>query len=314
MTAPVPLRIGVHPGSQALFLAWHLGTADAALAASGARAEWLEFSRGLDLPGLLASRRIEVGGSGALPLLLALADGVELVLLGATAPRPAFAGILVRKGDPARDLTDLIGRSIGVTLGSWQEMFLALAAEHVGGTLADFTLVEGFSGREALLAGRTDAWFASGAALVAAERDPAVRLLPDLTPELATRGLWRGNRSYWFADRSALRDKRGAIAALLEALRATGAAVQADPERTSAIFAAHHPRGDKARDWAEALSRLPWEVLPAIVPGIAEELQAGADALLRAGRLSGPVTIAAALADPQTFETVLQPQRIPRKL
>lgn len=276
------LIVGVHPGGQSLFILRASGLLERFQRPTGeGRIFWREFRRAWQLPELLAQGEIHVAGSGSMPAFRALEAGMDLALLGASLPRPAFCALVAPAGSSIRGVADLPGRKVAIMLGSWHEHFLAAALERIGAGLPDLRLVD--RGEEA------EAWIVSGEDVLRAEANPELRFLADPVPDLAKAGLWRGNRALLFGPRAALEARSPLVEDLLKALAESDAATARD-----AGFAAQAFVGTQDAEAVDlhrrALARLPWGFHPAD-EALRAELQRGADILARQGVLSRAIDL-----------------------
>jgi hypothetical protein len=155
----MPLVIGVHSNNLHLRLAarWP-GAFD------GLDATFVTYDEGRDTGRLIAERRIDVGGTGSTPPILDQAQGLDVLYLAASAPRPANGAVLVRAKGGADGVADLAGCRVALLDGSFHTFLLARVLERAGLGLRDVVRVElgPDAARAALADGAVDAWVAAG--------------------------------------------------------------------------------------------------------------------------------------------------------
>jgi len=153
----MPLRIGAHPSNLHLTLAQHWPGAFSAL-----DAQFVSYAEGRDTGRQLAEDQIDVGGTGSTPPILSQVAGLDVLYVAASAPRPANGGILVAKRSSINSVKDLAGKKIALLDGSFHTYLLARVLEDEGLSLKDVVRVERapVPSRDALIAGKVDAWVA----------------------------------------------------------------------------------------------------------------------------------------------------------
>jgi sulfonate transport system substrate-binding protein len=276
------LRIGVHASNPALFLLSHLDLVEQALAPLGVEVQWHRYTRGPSTGRLLADGTIDAGGTGATPPINDQADGLPIVYVAHSAPRPNHGTLLVTPDSGVREVADLRGRKVALGIGSWQTLLLAVALDRAGVAYGDVEAVQ--AGPDALAqlrSGELGAWIAQGPEHVAATRSGAVR-------ELVPAGDLIANPSVWFARRE-VAERRGAdLGALAGALEDVGAWVSAHPREAAELYA--REEGGDVDAWEAFLRTIPWSVHPIGAEFLAEQ-QSGADVLARVGVVARAVRI-----------------------
>src|SRR5690349_13354326 len=107
------IRVGVHPSNPSLFALRRKGILEQRLAPLEATVEWVDYPSGLTTLELIADGAIDVSGTGATPPITSQADGVDVVYIAASDPRPAHGKLVVRKDDQAvQSVADLKGRRV----------------------------------------------------------------------------------------------------------------------------------------------------------------------------------------------------------
>lgn len=294
------IRVGVHPSNPSLFALRRKGFLTRLLAPLGAHVEWVDYPSGLTTLPLLAQDRIDVSGTGATPPITAQADGVDVVYIAASEPRPAHGKLVVRKHDGnVQTVADLKGRKVALAHGSYQTILLAVALDQAGLTFDDVERVDTAEadaqsdvarGRTLLEQGEVDAWIGGDPVLLAAELAGTVRALID-TDEVMS------NRSVWFGRRDFARRSPRLLEAFAEALVQVDAWIAAKPAAAAELFAAHAPGVQSAEEWEAALRRRPWGPKP-IGEAFVEEQQRAADLLARQGIIARPIDVRDAVVDP----------------
>lgn len=294
------IRVGVHPSNPSLFALRRKGILEDLLAPLDATVEWVDYASGLTTLQLIADDRIDVSGTGATPPISSQADGVDVVYIAASDPRPAHGKLVVRTHDrQLQTVADLKGRTVALAHGSYQTILLAVALDQAGLTFDDVTRVDTAAddaksdsarGRALLEQGEVDAWIGGDPDLLAAEQAGTVRQLVDTGAVMSNRSVWFGRRD--FAQRSP-----ELLEAFVEALVQIDAWIATRPGEAAALFAEHAPGRKSAEQWEAALTRRPWGPKP-ISDEFAAEQQAAADLLARQGIIARAVNVRAAIVDP----------------
>jgi len=278
------MRIGVHPNNLHLLLARHWPGAFAGLSP-----DFVAYPEGRSTGRLLAEGRIDVGGTGSTPPILAQVSGLDVIYLAASAPRPANGAILVRPDSPVRAVADLAGRTIALLDGSFHTYLLARVLATAGLTLPRVTRVElsPAASREALASGRVDAWVAMAPHLGEALASGAAR-------ELAPCGDTIPNRSvFWtIGARGLSAAQRDAFVAGLIGM---GRAIADDIDRAARILAGLGTGGVDAAAWRRSLAARDWTVVPADAAIVAEQ-EAEKQTLIRHGDIADRRAAAPAVA------------------
>lgn len=293
------IRVGVHPSNLSLFALRRRGILEPLVAERGARVEWVDYESGLDTVPLLAAGRIDVGGTGATPPLTAQADGLDVVYVAASEPRPAHGKLVVRRDSAIRDVAQLRGRRVALAHGSYQTILLAVALDHAGLRFDDVERVDTAAGdaqsdsgrgRALLERGEVDAWIGGDPDLVAAEEAGTVRPLVDTADVMS-------NRSVWFGTRELAERRPELLDAFVAALVRVDAWIAATPLEAAALFAAEAPGGLGVEAWEASIARRPWGPRPIGEDFVAEQ-QRAADLLARQGILARSIDVRAAVVEP----------------
>jgi sulfonate transport system substrate-binding protein len=294
------IRVGVHPSNPSLFALRRKGILERRLEPLDATVTWVDYPSGLTTLELIADGTIDVSGTGATPPITAQADGVDVVYIAASDPRPAHGKLVVRADEQeVTAVADLKGRKVAFAHGSYQTILLAVALDQAGLTFADVTVVDTAAadaksdsarGRELLEAGEVDAWIGGDPDLLAAEQAGTVRQLVETGAVMSNRSVWFGRRDFAAAHPELL---EAFVAALVE----VDAWIAGEPRAAAELFAAHAPGARGAEQWEAALSRRPWGPKP-ISDEFAEEQQRAADLLARQGIIGRTIVVRQAIVDP----------------
>lgn len=277
----MPLRIGVHPNNLHLTLAQHWPGAFAHLGA-----KFVSYAEGRDTGRQLAQGRIDVGGTGSTPPIMSQVSGLDVLYIAASAPRPANGGILVAKNSVVRSVKDLAGRKIALLDGSFHTYLLARVLEAEGLSLKDVVRVERapVPSRDALIAGKIDAWVAMAPLFDQAIADGGTRMLVPCGETIPNRSV------FWTLARRNLAPET--IDGFVEELARLGKAVAAEPDRAARILAGLKLGSVDAAAWRKAVTARDWSIVPADRTIIAEQ-QDEADTLFRHADIPLRVELAA---------------------
>jgi sulfonate transport system substrate-binding protein len=277
------LLIGVHPNNLHLTLAQHWPGAFADLDAT-----FVPYAEGRDTGRQLAEGLIDVGGTGSTPPIIAQVGGLDVLYVAASAPRPANGAILVAKNSPIRHVKDLAGKKIALLDGSFHTYLLARVIEAEGLSLKDVERVERapVPSRDALIAGKVDAWIAMTPHLDQALADGGARLLVPCGATIPNRSV------FWTLGRRKLSPE--IIDGFVVELRRIGAAIAAEPARAARILADLKLGGVDAKAWQKAIAGRDWSIVPAEAAIIAEQ-QDEADTLFRHADIPRRIELTAAM-------------------
>jgi len=276
------LRIGVHPNNLHLTLAQHWPGAFA-----GLDAEFVSYAEGRDTGRRLAAGDIDIGGTGSTPPISAQVSGLDVIYVAASAPRPANGGILVARHSAIGAVKDLAGKRIALLDGSFHTYLLARVLEAEGLSLKDVVRVERapVPSRDALIAGKVDAWVAMAPLIDQAIADGGARLLAPCGANIPNRSL------FWTLERRNLAPET--IDGFVTELARIGNAIAADPDRAARILAGLKLGGVDVAAWRKAIRGRDWSIVPAGRAIIAEQ-QDEADTLFRHGDIPRKIEVAAA--------------------
>jgi sulfonate transport system substrate-binding protein len=218
MSAPAAtrLRLGAHPSNKSLHA---LSQRPEVLAESGVDVDLFAYNAGNQTVPLMHAGALDVTGTGATPPLLAMAEGLDVVMIAMSNRRDDEpGGVLVRADSPLREVAGLAGRSLAIMPTSWHPHYVAALLRAHGMSWGDLRVVElnTPTARDALLRGGADAWVATGPDAQALLDSGEVRVLATIAPHLS-------NRSVLWATRAAAETRGDEIAAVLRALAVTDA-------------------------------------------------------------------------------------------
>ncbi|MBK1783711.1 ABC transporter substrate-binding protein [Prauserella cavernicola] len=282
------IRIGVHPYNLSLLVLKLRGSLEPVLASHGASVEWVEFEDGRCTVDLIGEGAVDVGGSGSMPPIVAQADGIGLVYVAVSAPRPQVGALVAHPGSGITGVADLAGRSVALMDGSFHTDLLARALDGVGLSYRDVHTVDGLvdEGMRQFLEHEVDAWVANDPHLTRAREQLGGELV-----EVVRSGEFTTNRSVWYADAAFAAESPDLLDVVLETLRDSDRATAADPASAAALLAHGDVAGSGAGDWERTLRGRTWEVLPVTAEVVAEQ-QDAADRYLRHGLLAARVAVA----------------------
>jgi len=277
------LRIGVHPSNLHLTLAQHWPGAFA-----GLNPEFVVYPEGRDTGRKLAEGLIDVGGTGSTPPILAQVAGLDVLYVAASSRRPANGAILVAKNSAIKSVRDLAGRRVALLDGSFHTYLLARALEVEGLTLKDVVRDERapIPSRDALIAGKVDAWVAMAPLLDQTVADGGARVLVPCGETIPNRSV------FWTLKQRKLSSET--VDAFVAELARIGGEIAAQPDRAARILADLKLGGVDAAAWRKAISGRDWGIAPATAPIIGEQ-QVEADTLLRHGDISERIEVTAAM-------------------
>ncbi|MDT2019991.1 ABC transporter substrate-binding protein [Methylocella sp. CPCC 101449] len=272
------MKIGVHSNNLHLRLArlWPGAFADFA-------PEFVFYGEGRDTGALLDKGAIHFGGTGSTPPIEADAQGLGVVYIAGSAPRPANGAILVRKDSPIRSVAALAGQRVALIDGSFHTYLLARSLETEGLGLSDVIRIESATrdAQQDLLDGEVDAWVTMSPRLEKALDRDDLHLLVRCGSTIPNRSL------FWTLERYAL--SPDTCLAIARELDRVGRAVMADIDKAAALLAAQHGSEGDAGSWARVLRSRDFTVVPADQEILAEQ-QDEADTLFRHGHFPKPVT------------------------
>ncbi|OLP60881.1 ABC transporter substrate-binding protein [Xaviernesmea oryzae] len=210
-----------------LALAKNTGVLEKRLAPLGFTITWAEFSSGPPLLEALGAGALDFGPTGDVPPLFAQAAGANLRYVGTYRGAPSGSAILVHKDGPIKSLADLKGQRLAFKRGSSAHNFVVKALRKGGLTVNDVKPADlsPADAGAAFKTGNIDAWAIWDPYFAVAEADPNTRVL--ITGEGIIES-W----SYYFGQTDFVRDHPQVILDVLDELAKTGAAAQADLDKT----------------------------------------------------------------------------------
>jgi sulfonate transport system substrate-binding protein len=286
------VNVGVHPSNTTLFLLRRNGLLEGLLDDAGADVRWVDYEDGRQTVELIGAGEIDVAGTGNTPPLRAQAEGIDVVYVAISEPRPEHGVIVVHEESPVRSVADLRGRRIALSEGSFQTTLLAFALDAAGLSYGDVETVSAThaGGRELFEAGGVDAWVGGDPELAHAQRNARLRRLVDTAAV-------HSNRSVWFARRPFVEEQPELLDAVVTALARTDAGLIERPRDAAELLAREVAGSPSADVWEVALRRRPWGPRP-VDHAFVEEQQRAADLLARQGLLPRTITVADAVVAP----------------
>ncbi|MEW5423573.1 ABC transporter substrate-binding protein [Amorphus sp. 3PC139-8] len=273
------MKIGVHPMNLHLRLAqlWPG-------AFGGMEVEFVAYPEGRDTGRLIDQRRFAVGGTGSTPPLISQSEGLPVIYLAASAPRPANGALLVAADSSLTKLSELKDKRVALIDGSFHTYLLARSLEQAGLGLADVERCEMSpqDSRTALSKGDVDVWIAMAPMIDQTIASGETRLL-------SLCGSTIPNRSVFWTLRGAdatSEELEGFVAGLID----LGRAVSADPERAVALLAGKEANAEARAAWKGVITGRDWTVVPASASLVAEQ-QEEADVLHAHGDFKAPLKI-----------------------
>jgi sulfonate transport system substrate-binding protein len=286
------LKVGVHPSNTSLFVLRRRGILEALVADLEAHVLWVEYDDGRYTVDLLASGEIDIGGTGSTPPVRAQSEGVDIVYVAVSEPRPAHGVLVVREDSPIREVADLRGKRVALAEGSYQTALLATALDQAGLAYDDVEKVSGGhgEGKRAFLAGEVDAWVGGDPELADAQRVGGVRELVDTAAVIS-------NRSVWFARRDFATRTPKLLDAVVTALRRADGWIAEHPREAAELFARDVAGSPDVDAWETALRRRPWGP-HAVSDEFVAEQQRAADLFARQGIIPRAISVADAVLAP----------------
>lgn len=236
------MRIGVHSSNLHLMLArsWP-GAFEAA------KPEFVYYEDGRLTAGMLRAGEIDFGGTGSTPPISAEAEGLDVVYIAASAPRPANGAIFSAAGSDIRTVADLPGKRVALVDGSFHNYLLARSLEDQGFSLREVeTLdIDPADSLAALLDGKVDAWVAMAPRLEKALERADLHLITRSGSIIPNRSL------FWSIAARGL--DRKALDYVGEELQRIGRAVSAEPRLAAERLAATGAAGADVDAWERVI-------------------------------------------------------------
>jgi sulfonate transport system substrate-binding protein len=279
-------KVGVHPNNLHLFLA---GRWDDAFGACDIT--FVSYPEGRDSARMLKDGLIDVCGTGSTPPIIAQANGLDVLYIAASAPRPANGGIVISPSSGIHGVEDLKGCRIALLDGSFHTYLLARVLETAGLRLPDVQRVELSPGASlrALGAGEVEAWVAMAPLLDQSLKAGKAKLLAACGDTIPNRSV------FWTLRRRELPVDE--LDALVRSLIAFGEKISSQPGKAARLLADEGAGQADLAAWKKAVETRDWHIVPASAAIIAEQ-QAEADTLFRHGDLPEMLPLADAARAP----------------
>lgn len=258
----------------------------------GYTVEWTEFPAGPQLLEGLNVGAIEFGTTGEAPPIFAQAAGAPLVYVGVEPPAPRAEAILVQADSPLKSIADLKGKNIALNKGSNVHYLLVKALEANGLAYTDVTVsfLPPADARAAFEKGAVDAWAIWEPFLAAAEAATGAHQLADGTDLV-------NNHEFYLASRSLVDRDPKVVDLIIEAIAETDAWVLENKADVAATFSPL--LGIPVPVLEVAVDRRTYGVRP-ITPEVVAQQQAIADVFFDLGLIPTKISIADAIARPQS--------------
>jgi ABC-type nitrate/sulfonate/bicarbonate transport system substrate-binding protein len=117
----------------------HLAREDKLMEKQGLDATWLKFESGGALVQAIATGDIDFAAAAEIPGIRPRLQGGKYVLVGQVATAPRFTGIYSKSA--IKKPADLVGKKVGVTMGTTSELYLGLYAAKFGIPYEKITIV-----------------------------------------------------------------------------------------------------------------------------------------------------------------------------
>lgn len=258
----------------------------------GYTVEWTEFPAGPQLLEGLNVGAVDFGTTGEAPPIFAQAAGAPLVYVGVEPPAPRAEAILVPKDSPLQTIADLKGKNIALNKGSNVHYLLVKALEANGLQYSDLTVsfLPPADARAAFEKGAVDAWAIWEPFLAAAEAATGARQLADGTDLV-------NNHEFYLASRALVDRDPKVVDLVIEAIAETDAWVLDNKADVAATFSPL--LGIPVPVLEVAVDRRTYGVRP-ITPEVVAQQQGIADAFFDLGLIPKKISIADAVAAPQS--------------
>lgn len=174
------LRIGYQKSSTLITLLKTRGTLEKALAPQDVTVTWHEFPSGLPLLEALNVGNVDISADVADTVpIFAQAAQARLTYFAQEAASPSAQAIIVHKGSPVQQLSDLKGKKVAVTKAAGSHYLLIAALKKAGLAFSDIqpAYLSPADGRAAFENNKVDAWVTWEPFLTSAQRQLPTRTL-----------------------------------------------------------------------------------------------------------------------------------------
>ncbi|KPW32214.1 Aliphatic sulfonate ABC transporter periplasmic substrate-binding protein [Pseudomonas amygdali pv. mellea] len=176
------LRIGYQKSSTLITLLKTRGTLEKALAPQDVTVTWHEFPSGLPLLEALNVGNVDISADVADTVpIFAQAAQARLTYFAQEAASPSAQAIIVHKGSPVQQLSDLKGKKVAVTKAAGSHYLLIAALKKAGLAFSDIqpAYLSPADGRAAFENNKVDVWVTWEPFLTSAQRQLPTRTLAD---------------------------------------------------------------------------------------------------------------------------------------
>jgi sulfonate transport system substrate-binding protein len=277
------IRIGLHGNNPSLLALSGTTILQRHLAPLDANVEWLRLPSGPQAVDYIGANLLDVSGTGATPPISGQANGIKLVYIATSRPRP-IGGIAVRADSAIHTPSDLANAHVAFAAGSWLQHLLAIGLQRGDVAWRDIVPLNlpDAAAKTALRAGDIDAW-ATGDSLAGQVDFRFIAQTSDLI----------SNRSVFFAGRGFAERNPDLVDAVVQSLDEVDRWIESNPDEAAAALEAAAGKiatGGDAGPWRVAVRGRPWGLTP-ISDAFLDEQQAAADLFLRFGLLTRPVNL-----------------------
>lgn len=248
----VVVRIGYQKAATILSALKAEGTLEKTLAASGGSVEWTEFPAGAPLLEAMNAGSVDFGYTGEAPPIFAQAAGTPVRYVAYDPWSPTAEAIVVPKGSPIKQLSDLKGKKIAYTKGSNTNYLTVKALASVGLKITDVEVAHltPADARAAFEGGNVDAWAIWDPYLAVAEEKAGAQVLKDATGLAPNRGYYLAAQSFIDKNPDVLKSVLGEVSKVSDWAKQNPVEVSKFLAPSLGIDAAVLEKAEKRRDYA----------------------------------------------------------------
>lgn len=140
---PEKIRIGYQPGINhaLLIVAKQQGWFEEEFKKDGITVEFESFTSGPPMIEAFAGKRLDLGQVGDQPAIQARANNIDIKAIGVYSSGEKINGLVVAKDSSIKEVKDIKGKKVGVTIGSTGHILLLRYLESAGLTTKDVSIV-----------------------------------------------------------------------------------------------------------------------------------------------------------------------------
>ena len=209
------VKIGFQKGSATLLVLKSSGELEKTLGDLGHSVTGTDFPASLPLVEAMNSGSIDIGNTGAAPVIFSQAAGTDLIYAVSSASSPLSQGIIVPADSPIQSIEDLKGKKVALAKGSISVALTVAALESAGLKWEDVepAFLLPADAKAAFNGGSVDAWTIWDPYYALEEGESGARTI-------ATNGsVGFPNRGFYLADRGFATENAEALAAIIASLR-----------------------------------------------------------------------------------------------